>query len=121
MAVRIKIRIALALAAAGSAGACSSNEAGPAMPVDVTALYGQMCARCHGPDGKGAPDIKQTMPVRDFTDPTFRARANAEELERVIMSGRNQMPGFGGALSAPKIQALAGYVMRLSAGQGARK
>lgn len=96
--------------------ACSSaNEAGPASKVDPAALYGQLCARCHGADGKGDPAMKQTLPaIRDFSDPEFKARARLEEIEHVIMAGRNQMPGFGGALSTPKIQALAGHVRRLS-------
>ena len=34
-------------------------------------------------------------------------------MEAVIMGGRNLMPGFGGALSRPKIQHLGGYVRRL--------
>jgi hypothetical protein len=36
-------------------------------------------------------------------------------MESVIMSGRNQMPAFGGMVSLPKIQALAGHVWRLGA------
>jgi hypothetical protein len=36
-----------------------------------------------------------------------------EQLEAVIMTGKNQMPGFGAALSRPKIQHLAGYARKL--------
>ncbi len=94
--------------------ACSSaNEAGPALPVDLGAIYSASCARCHGPDGRGDPELKKAMPLlRDLSDPEVRARSN-EEWERVIMAGRNQMPAFGGALSIPKVQALTGYVRRL--------
>lgn len=53
------------------------------------------------------------MPVRDFADPAFQARASTEEISRSIMAGKNQMPAFGGLLSAPKIQSLSGYVRRL--------
>jgi mono/diheme cytochrome c family protein len=108
----------IALAVAG--GACmSSNEAGPAHPVDPAALYGQMCARCHGLDGRGDAEMRKTMPtLRDFTDVQLRQKS-AEEIEAMIMTGRNQMPPFGAALSRPKIQHLAGYVRRL--GMGAEK
>jgi mono/diheme cytochrome c family protein len=93
-----------------------ANEAGPAIPVDPAALYAQNCARCHGADGKGDAQMKQTMPtIRDFGDPEFRARASTEEIARVIMAGKNQMPSFGGAFSMPKLQSLAGYVRRLGA------
>lgn len=93
-----------------------NNDAGPAIPVDQAAIYNQLCVRCHGPDGHGDPLLKKTMPIRDFSDPEFRARAKTDDIEQVIMAGRNQMPAFGGMLSLPKIQAMAGYVKRLGAG-----
>ena len=94
---------------------CSTpgDDPGPPLPVDPAALYVQMCARCHGADGRGDPELKKTMPVRDFADPAFQARASTEEISRSIMAGKNQMPAFGGLLSAPKIQSLSGYVRRL--------
>ena len=98
----------------GLAG-CSSpgDDPGPALPVDPAAIYAQMCARCHGPDGRGDPELRKTLPVRDFSDPLFLARATSEETARTIMAGKNQMPSFGGLLSVPKIQSLSGYVLRL--------
>jgi mono/diheme cytochrome c family protein len=106
----------LVLAAAGlGLGGCygKSNDAGPATEVDVQALYAQMCARCHGADGRGDAEMKKTIPgIQDFSLPTFRGKA-PEEIEAVIMSGRNQMPGFGAALTRPKIQHLGGYARHL--------
>jgi mono/diheme cytochrome c family protein len=88
--------------------------------VDPAALYGQMCARCHGPDGHGDAEMKKTLPkIRDFSDPQFRLR-DPDDIEQVIMAGKDQMPGFGAALSRVKIQHLSGYVRRLGAtGAGA--
>ena len=53
--------------------ACSSpgDDPGPALPVDPAAIYAQMCARCHGIDGRGDPELKKTLPVRDFSGPGF--------------------------------------------------
>jgi mono/diheme cytochrome c family protein len=111
-ALRVGV-FALALAGAGLGGCGKSNEAGPAVEVDIEALYGQMCARCHGPDGRGDAEMKKTIPgIRDFSEAAFRARGN-EDIEAVIMTGRNQMPGFGASLTRPKIQHLGGYVRRL--------
>jgi mono/diheme cytochrome c family protein len=95
--------------------ACSSpgDDPGPALPVDPAAIYAQMCARCHAADGRGDPELKKTLPVRDFSDPAFQARASSEDIARTIMAGKNQMPAFGGLLSAPKIQSLSGFVRRL--------
>ena len=98
------------------AAGCTTTDAGPAVPVDPGVIYAQMCARCHGIDGHGDPQLKQTMPaIRDFSDPEFKARAKNEEMEQVIMAEKNQMPGFGGTLSLPKIQALTGHVRKLGA------
>jgi mono/diheme cytochrome c family protein len=96
------------------AAGCTTTDAGPAVPVDPAVIYAQMCARCHGIDGHGDPQMKQTMPtMRDFSDPEIRTRVTNDDIEQVIMAGKNQMPGFGGALSLPKIQALTGHVRRL--------
>jgi mono/diheme cytochrome c family protein len=94
---------------------CSSpgDEPGPAIPVDPASIYAQMCARCHGGDGHGDAELKKTLPIRDFSDPAFQARATTEDITRTIMAGKNQMPAFGGLLSAPKIQSLSGFVRRL--------
>lgn len=108
-----------ALAGLIGAGACTTgDDPGPAVPVDPAALYAQNCARCHATDGRGDPEIKKTLPVRDFHDPAFRAHATSEEIVRVIMAGKGQMPAFGGSLSLPKMQALSGYVKRLGANNG---
>lgn len=92
--------------------AACRQEAGPVTRVDPAELYGQLCARCHGADGKGDPEVAQALPVRDLTAPALRAQ-DPEALERVIMAGRNQMPAFGEALTPRKISALVGYVLKL--------
>ncbi|HEY4188198.1 MAG TPA: cytochrome c [Polyangia bacterium] len=107
--------LALAVCLAGLSSGCTTpgDDPGPPIPVDPAQIYAQMCARCHGGDGRGDPEIKKTLPVRDFSDPQFQARATTDEIGRTIMAGKNQMPAFGGMLSMPKIQAMSGYVRRL--------
>jgi mono/diheme cytochrome c family protein len=95
-----------------TAAGCS-NDAGPAVPIDPAVMYAQNCARCHGVDGRGDPELKKTLPVRDFSDPVFLAKAQTDDLQRTIMAGKGQMPAFGASLSLPKIQSLSGYVQRL--------
>lgn len=100
--------------------ACESPTGGPgaAHAIDPASLYGQHCQRCHGADGKGDPGLRQSLPaLADLTAPQVRGKP-AEELERVVMAGRGQMPPFGGALSPPKIQSVVGYVRRLGNTQG---
>lgn len=105
----LAIGLALGTAACNTPG----DDPGPPIPVDPAALYAQMCARCHGADGRGDPEIKKTLPVRDFSDPQFQARATTDQIAQTIMTGKNQMPAFGGMLSVPKVQAMSGYVRRL--------
>ena len=100
------------------AGCTTGDDPGPAMPVEPAVIYAQMCARCHGTDCRGDPEIKKTLPVRDFHDPAFRARAGTDEIVRVVMAGKGQMPAFGASLSLPKMQSLSGYVRRLGATGG---
>ena len=109
---------AMTCALAGAIAGCSTgDDPGPAVAVDPAVLYARNCARCHGNDGRGDPEIKKTMPnVRDFRDPEFRARANTDAIVSVMMAGKGQMPAFGRSMSLPKMQALSGYVRRLGAG-----
>jgi cytochrome c oxidase cbb3-type subunit 3 len=112
---------ALAAVAAVLLAAGCSNDAGPAVPIDPAVMYAQNCARCHGADGHGDPEIKKTLPtVRDFSDPMFLAKAQTDDIARTIMAGKGQMPAFGASLSLPKIQSLSGYVQRLGRHQVAR-
>jgi mono/diheme cytochrome c family protein len=112
-------RLLVAMAPLVALGCTTGDDPGPPVPVEPAVIYAQMCARCHGVDGRGDPEIRKTLPaVRDFHDPAFQARATNDEIARVIMAGKGQMPAFGSGLSVPKIQALSGYVRRLGARGG---
>jgi mono/diheme cytochrome c family protein len=115
-AQRNRLMLVAAALLLGGAAACTADDAGPAVPVDPAVIYAQNCGRCHGLDGRGDPEIKKTLPVRDFSDPQFQARATTDQIGRVIMTGKGQMPAFGASLSMPKIQSLSGYVRRLGRG-----
>ncbi len=113
------VTLALALtvvAGGGVLGGCSTpgDDPGPAVPVEPAVIYARNCARCHGADGRGDPEIKKTMPnVRDFHDREFLGRASTDSIVTIVMAGKGQMPAFGRSLSMPKMQALSGYVRRL--------
>jgi mono/diheme cytochrome c family protein len=117
-AVPAAARLALgALVFGALAAGCAGDDAGPAVAIDPAVMYAQNCARCHGLDGRGDPQIRKTLPnVRDFHDPEFLARAQTDDIGRTIMAGKGQMPAFGASLSLPKIQSLSGYVKRLGRG-----
>ena len=109
MAARLgAVGVALLLIAGGLLAGCTADDAGPAVPIDPAVMYAQNCARCHGANGRGDPEIKKTLAVRDFSDPAFLAKATTDDLVRTIMAGKGQMPAFGASLSMPKIQSLSG-------------
>ena len=116
----LALALALGMSVLGVACTNPGDDPGQAVAVDPAVIYAQMCARCHGADGRGDSQIRQQLPVRDFSDPVFLARAGNEDIARVIMAGKGQMPSFGGMLSPPKIQSLSGYVRRLGKGTAIR-
>jgi mono/diheme cytochrome c family protein len=111
--LRAALLATLALPVLGAACTSPGDDPGLPVAVDPAVIYAQMCARCHGADGRGDAQIRQQLPVRDFSDPGFQARASSDDIARVIMAGKGQMPSFGSMLSQPKIQSLSGYVRRL--------
>jgi cytochrome c oxidase cbb3-type subunit III len=95
----------------GCAGA-PGRPAPTSMPIDPDAvsdfgvLYGQNCAGCHGPDGKGGAAIA-------LGDPIYLAIADESTLRRVAANGvpGTSMPAFaksgGGMLTDKQIDAIA--------------
>ena len=95
-------------------GACSSSRGAPradteVLPpsqiVDFNLLYGQNCAGCHGPEGKGGAAIA-------LADPVFLAIADDNVIRGIAANGvpGTPMPAFaqsaGGMLTDKQIDAL---------------
>jgi mono/diheme cytochrome c family protein len=65
------------------------------------ALFGQLCATCHGPDGKGDGAVAKSLPVkpRNYTDPTWQASVTDDQIKEIILRGgkavgkNEMMPG----------------------------
>ena len=108
-----KTIVRLAFGAVVGLSAGCKNDAGPITEVDPERVYNQMCARCHGVDGKGVPEVAAAIPVKDLTSLEVTSKPT-ENLERIIMMGQNQMPPFGEALSPRKIQAVVGHIRKLA-------
>jgi WD40 repeat protein len=77
---------------------------GSVFGADVTALYQQHCAQCHGADRLGG--------MGPALLPENLGRLKKSEAVKTITDGRaaTQMPAFGGKLGAQDIEALVGYV-----------
>lgn len=125
---------AAAPAPAGSAAPTATNAAtrsSNALPAGVTAqmvtlgdslFHARTCARCHGPDGKGAqngPDLTTTthLHVDGSIDGFVRVITNGIPADQ-IKDKSHQFPMRGGGgnppLNADQIRAVAAYVYTLS-------
>ena len=73
--------------------------------------FAQICAACHGPDGKGNPQLG----APNLTDGIWLHGSGEEAiLERINKGVQNQMPAHKNLLSAARIHILTAYVISLS-------
>jgi cytochrome c oxidase cbb3-type subunit 3 len=102
-------------------GAPDEIDADPAVTEAraATALFGSLCAQCHGAggagDGPGRPPVAQ---VPDFHVAEWQASHTDEQLAQSIAEGRGGfMPAFGRQLSPEGVAALVRHVRRLGAAE----
>jgi alcohol dehydrogenase (cytochrome c) len=79
----------------------SSNASGPADPGNGQTVYDAACTFCHGEAGEGGHG----------GGPTLAPVTNPAAAAQIIAEGRNDMPAFGGALSAEQIRDVSAYVV----------
>jgi mono/diheme cytochrome c family protein len=89
-------------ARAGGAPGPKSAQAKP--------LFDELCARCHGQDGRGKTKLGEMLGTPDFTDAGWQKNASDERMGNSIRDGLNQMPAFGRKLSRREVASLVAYV-----------
>jgi mono/diheme cytochrome c family protein len=79
---------------------------------DARSTFQNLCASCHGPEGKPNEAMVARLGVRDLTSPEFRARVTPDLVEHQIRAGsaNKLMPSFDGVIDDVKIKAVAAYV-----------
>ena len=104
------------LAAAVLFAAGCSDPTGPERPLDGAVLYRQHCARCHGPDGRGVPQVPG---VRDLTDARVIGNLRNDQIKMAIRMGKPpRMPAFGDRFTDAALEVLVAYVRSLAEGAG---
>jgi alcohol dehydrogenase (cytochrome c) len=93
----------------GAALTSAPSAAGPANMANGKAVYDAACLFCHGAEGEGGHG----------GGPALTASSLAAAVRQVVSEGRNDMPAFGGALSAEQIRDVTGYVAGTIAGAAA--
>jgi mono/diheme cytochrome c family protein len=96
-----------------AAGACSTEVAGGR--ADGAAIFSEVCARCHGPEGIPDPANVARIGVKPLNSPHVQGHLSDEDIRQQILRGsRNkQMPAFAGALSDAQVRAIVAHVRTL--------
>jgi cytochrome c oxidase cbb3-type subunit 3 len=75
--------------------------------------FAQVCAACHGADGKG----NQALGAPDLTNDAWLYGGSFEDIRKSVASGRNgRMPPHGALLGEQKVKLVAAYVRSLGRG-----
>ncbi len=107
------------LGEAGVDEAVAYVQALSGQPADATLAaagklrFEQVCAACHGIDGRGNP----LLGAPNLTDGVWLYGGDAATIKATLLNGRNgQMPAWDGKLGEQRIKLLAAYVTKLAAG-----
>ena len=104
-------RVPLALACLVAAGACT-DPSGPERPLDGSVLFRRHCARCHGEDGRGVPEVPA---ARDLTDARVMHNLRNDQIKMVIRMGKPPgMPAFGDKFTDAALEVLVAHVRSLA-------
>jgi cytochrome c553 len=80
-----------------------------------------LCAKCHGADGKGLTKVGKKLGLKDYTDAKVQAEMKDEEMAKTISEGVNdkagkeKMKGYKGDLSADEVKDLVALVRKFKA------
>lgn len=94
-----------------SATACGPRIGGR----EPAALYAEFCARCHGDDGRGDPELVGDKPGLDLTTSRWIRRGDRAEVRERIADGHGSMPAFARKLSEDELEGLVELVLDLTA------
>jgi mono/diheme cytochrome c family protein len=105
----IKLIVAGALIAAGAA---------VALAAPVAENWENLCAKCHGADGKGQTKVGKKLQVKDYTAAAEQAKFTDAEAKVATAdgvkdkAGKERMKGFKDELNAKEIDELVTYVRK---------
>lgn len=91
-----------------------------AFAAPVAENWDNLCAKCHGADGRGQTKVGKKLKAKDYTDPKVQAAMTDEEMikataEGVTVDGKERMKGFKDELSPDEIKELVAYIRKFKA------
>jgi mono/diheme cytochrome c family protein len=107
-------KIIMLAAVLGFTAAISASAA------DAKENWDNLCAKCHGADGKGQTKIGQKLGVKDFTDAKIQADLKDDAATKALKEGLKDADGKTlmkpfDTLTDDEIKALVAYVRGLKA------
>jgi len=108
--------LAYRLLAAGALLGChhAASDGDAAVDEDAERIFANVCARCHGADGKGGIAAGAANAPRNFCDSAFQASRTDEDLKQVIQKGKGAMPAFGTLFSDSDLTGLVRKLRRFT-------
>lgn len=111
----MKSSLKLLVAGAAFVAAAALTHAAPAAE-----NWDNLCAKCHGADGKGLTNIGKKLKVKDYTDAKVQAELKDDAMEKAIADGvtentKERMKGFKDEISAAEIKDLVAYIRKFKA------
>ena len=97
-----------------------SLATGVALAAPAAENWDNLCASCHGSDGKAQTKTGKKLKLRDYTDAKVQAELKDEEMAKAItdgvkIDGKEKMKAFKEEISANEIKDLVAYVRKFKA------
>jgi cytochrome c6 len=95
-------------------------SAGVAAAAPAADNWENLCASCHGMDGKAQTKQGKKLKLRDYTDAKVQAELKDEEMTKattdgVFVDGKERMKAFKPELTADEIKDLVAYIRKFKA------
>jgi cytochrome c6 len=94
--------------------------AGVAYAAPASENWDNLCASCHGADGKAQTKTGKKLKIKDYTDAKVQAELKDEEMSKAIAEGikeggKEKMKAFKDEISAEEIKDLVAFVRKFKA------
>ena len=99
------------------AGLLLSGGAGLLLAAPAADNWENLCASCHGMDGKAQTKQGKKLKLRDYTDPKVQAELKDDEMikattDGVFVDGKEKMKAFKSEISAEEIKDLVAHIRK---------
>ena len=102
------------------AGFALAFAAGAAQAATAAENWDNLCASCHGTDGKAQSKMGKKLKIRDYTDAKVQAELKDEAMikattDGVTVDGKERMKAYKAELSAAEIKDLVAHIRQFKA------